>query len=89
MDVSVLLTAFTRLVFYLALAVTHCSPEPERDAICLEGVTAIAAGGLTTSAGGAGAYASCTLKRQRKIVEQMQEGCYMLYKLLYKYIYIV
>lgn len=58
----------SRLVFYLALAVNHCSPEPERDAICLVGVSAIAAGMSTTSAGGAGVYATCEMgkKRQRR-----------------------
>ncbi|CAK9085376.1 unnamed protein product [Durusdinium trenchii] len=63
-DVSVLLTSFTRLVFYLALAVNHCSPEPERDAICLVGVAAIAAGGTTTSAGAAGTHANETLPEE-------------------------
>eukprot|EP00435_Cladocopium_sp_Y103_P023300 s2267_g5.t1 len=67
-DVSVLLTSFTRLVFYLALAVNHCSPEQERDAICLVGVSAVAAGMSTASAGGAGTYATCDMgkKRQRR-----------------------
>eukprot|EP00438_Fugacium_kawagutii_P004374 Skav214818 [mRNA] locus=scaffold1934:170511:189491:- [translate_table: standard] len=57
-----------KLVFYLALAVNHCSPEPERDAICLVGVSAIAAGMSTTSAGGAGTFATCEMgkKRQRR-----------------------
>ena len=59
-----------RLVFYLALAVNHCSPEKERDAICLVGVSAVAAGMSTTSAGGAGTYATCVMgktnqRRQR------------------------
>ena len=57
-----------RLVFYLALAVNHCSPEQERDAICLVGVSAVAAGMSTTSAGGAGTYATCVMgkKNQRR-----------------------
>ena len=65
------------LVFYLALAVNHCSPEPERDAICLVGVAAIAAGGTTTSAGAAGTHATCNLGRKRQFIqrlEEMQEG---------------
>ncbi|CAK9085303.1 unnamed protein product [Durusdinium trenchii] len=72
-DVSVLLTSFTRLVFYLALAVNHCSPEPERDAICLVGVAAIAAGGTTTSAGAAGTHATCNLGRKRQFIQRLEE----------------
>lgn len=70
-DVSVLLTSFTRLVFYLALAVNHCSPEPERDAICLVGVSTIAAGMSTTSAGGAGVYATCEMGKKRQKRERL------------------
>ena len=67
-DVSIVLTAFEKLVFFLALAVNHCSPEKERDAICLAGVTAIAAGLTTTSAGGAATWASCEVGRKNRLI---------------------
>ncbi|CAE7908810.1 unnamed protein product, partial [Symbiodinium necroappetens] len=69
-DVSILLTAFTKLSFYLALAVNHCSPYKERDAVCLAGVTAIAAGLSTASAGGAGAWATCEVGNKNKLIKE-------------------
>ncbi|CAJ1431727.1 unnamed protein product, partial [Effrenium voratum] len=76
-DVSALLSSFTKLVFYLALAVNHCSPEPERDALCLVGVSAIAAGLSSTAAGGAGIYGTCQLGPKKQLIdklEKLQEG---------------
>ena len=70
-DVSILLTAFTKLTFYLALAVNHCSPYKERDAVCLAGVSAIAAGLSTTSAGGAATWATCEVGNKNKLIKEL------------------
>ena len=71
-DVSILLIGFTRLVFWLALAVNHCSPEKERDAVCLAGVSAIAAGLATVPAGGAGSWATCKAGRKNKLIAELE-----------------
>ena len=71
-DISILLTGFSRTVFFLALAVNHCSPDKERDAVCLAGVGAITAGLSTTSAGGAGTWATCEAGPKKQLIARLE-----------------
>ncbi|CAE8629334.1 unnamed protein product [Polarella glacialis] len=60
-DIAATITAVFRFVGYVALAVHHCTPEIQVGALCVAGVSILAAGCSSAITSGAGIYLTCVV----------------------------